>query len=61
MSSAVLWIDLEKKKRKENESSSVSGENMVLPELPRSENMSLRIVEERDELVVWKDEYIQFF
>ena len=58
---ANLWRDCEKKKRNENENSTVSGENIVFPELPRRENILLRIEEERTELVLWKEEYMEYF
>jgi hypothetical protein len=59
--SRALWRDFEKKKRNENENSTDSGENIVFPELPRRENISLRIAEARVELVLWKEEYMQYF
>ena len=34
---------------------------MVFPELPRRENILLRIEEERTELVLWKEEYMEYF
>jgi hypothetical protein len=59
--SITLWSDCEKKKRNENENSVVSGENIVFPELPRRENISLRIVVAREELFFRKVEYMQYF
>ena len=61
MKSVSLLKDCENKKRNENENSTVSGENMVFPELPRSENISLRIMEESLELVLRREEYMQYF
>ena len=49
---SALWRDCEKKKRSEKVKFLCSGENIVLPELPRSENISLRMVEVRDALVL---------
>lgn len=58
IASIALWRDFEKKKRNENEKSTVSGENIVFPELPRRENISLRIAEAKRELVLLKEEYM---
>jgi hypothetical protein len=59
--SNIRWSDWEKKKLNENENSTVSEVKEVLPELPRRENISLRMAEARFELVLWKEEYMEYF